>query len=193
MAADRDHAQPREPWFKRLHLAAVAILGLAVTSVALLFDLAPGLKPDPRDRVGADVSVFALEPGVTIGQWLERGFAPGRRPKLGSGDVDESAEGELLYVRTAVDGHKHDEVTLRYGVYFADSHRRVPAGAIDSPEFPPLAVSSPSERSVQTLWVPDLSGEGALFVRVELWDENGMLAVADSATIRRGRLTGPRG
>ena len=188
MGSGSDATQGRGRWWHRAQLATAAILGIVVTAVALVFDLAPGLRPDPRDRVGAEVSVFALEPGVTIGQWLDRGFRSGGRPTFGAVDVDRGAEGELLYVRTAVDGHKHDEVTLRYDVYFASTHKRVPDGAIDSPEFPPLAVSSPSERSVQTLWVPDLSAESALFIRVELWDSNGMVAVADSPTIRDGRL-----
>lgn len=193
-AADATRHEPeaepaRRQWLSRAHVAVAAILGLTVTTLALLFDLVPALKPDPRDRVGADVAVVALEPNVTIGEWIARGFTPEMQEKLRAKYPDQAADGGLLYVRTAVDGHKHDEVTLRYGVIVSTTQKSIPAGAIDAPPLDPVGISSPSERSVQTLWVPDLSDDDRdLFIRVELWDSDGMLALADSPTIRRGKL-----
>jgi hypothetical protein len=192
-AAARDEPRRAEPmrrqWLSRAHVTIAAILGLTATTLALLFDLVPALKPDPRDRVGADVAVFALEPDVTIGDWIARGFSSEIQKKLRARYLDRAAVGGLLYVRTAVDGHKHDRVTLRYSVFVIATQKRLPADAIDAPPLDPLDVTSPSERSVQTLWVPDLSDDHRdLFIRVELWDNDGMLAVADSPIIRRGKL-----
>jgi hypothetical protein len=97
--------------------------------------------------------------------------------------------GELLYVRTVVDGHKHHKVTLRYGVFNTKTQERVPPEQIDGPRIDPLKLSAPNERSVHAVWVPDLSHEpDGLFFRVELWDERGMLAVADSPPLEHGRF-----
>jgi hypothetical protein len=135
------------------------------------------------------VAVFALEPGVTLDRWIDREFPPSQRAALHKRYPDGAARGELLYVRTVVDGHKHRDVTLRYGVYDAARHTRVPARNIDGPQLGALPLSAPSERSVKVLWVPDLSFEpGRLFIRVELWDDDGMLAVGDSPPVSKGRL-----
>jgi hypothetical protein len=174
---------------KQAHVVITALLALITGAIALAFQIAPGLKPDPRDRVGADVTIFALEPGVTLGQWIQRGFPAGERAELEARYPDRAAVGELLYVNTAVDGHKHRDVTLRYAVYHGRRQTRIPDAAIDGPQLDPLSLSAPNERSVQVLWVPDLRAETTpLFVRVELWDEDGMLAVSDSPQIVRGRF-----
>jgi hypothetical protein len=171
------------------NVVATAVLALATGAVALLFQLAPWLKPDPRDRVGADVSIFALEPRVTLGDWVKRAFPLDEQAELARQNPNRSAPGEMLYVRTTVDGHKHRDVSLRYAIYHADDHARVDPESIDAPPPEPFDLSSPSERSVQALWVPDLSLEpDALFIRVELWDDEGMLAVADSPRIEKGRF-----
>jgi hypothetical protein len=170
-------------------VVVAALLGLVTGASALVFQLAPGLKPDPRDRVGADVSIFALEPGVTIGDWITRGFPASERRRLSETYPDRAAIGELLYVRTAVDGHKHREVNLRFAVFDATTQRMIPPRRIDAPPIEPLPLSAPNERSVQLVWVPDLSQEDRdLFLRVELWDEAGMLAVVDSPHIREGQF-----
>jgi hypothetical protein len=171
------------------NVVATAVLALATGAVALLFQLAPWLKPDPRDRVGADVSIFALEPRVALGDWIERAFPPDEQAELARQYPDRSAPGEMLYVRTAVDGHKHRDVSIRYAIYHAANHTRVDPQSVDAPPLRPFDLSSPSERSVQALWVPDLSYEpDALFIRVELWDDEGMLAIADSPRIEKGRF-----
>jgi hypothetical protein len=168
------------------NVVATALLALATGAVALLFQLAPWLKPDPRDRVGADVSIFALEPDVALGDWIERAVPPDEQAELARQYPNRSALGEMLYVRTAVDGHKHRDVSLRYAIYHAEDDTRA---VVDAPPGPTrMHLSSPSERSVQALWVPDLSFEPNLFIRVELWDDEGMLAVADSPRIEEGRF-----
>lgn len=187
-----DLVETPRPRHRRLvtqaNVVATAVLALATGAVALLFQLAPFLKPDPRDRVGADVSIFALEPNVELGEWIKRAFPPDEQGEAGREYPDRGAQGEMLYVRTAVDGHKHRDVRLRYAIYYAADETRVPPEDIDAPPLRPFDLSSPSERSVQALWVPDLSGEPALFIRVELWDDEGMLAVADSPRIEEGRF-----
>jgi hypothetical protein len=181
------------PTIGRANLVIAALLGLVTGTVALVFQLAPGLQPDPRDRVGADVSVFALEPNVTIGAWIKRGFPTHEQVALMKTYQDRAAVGEMLYVRTTVDGHKHREANLRFDVFNAETQQPIPRENIDAPPIEPLAISSPSERSVRLVWVPDLTqDERDLFFRVELWDDSGMLAVTDSPVVRRGRFATPK-
>jgi hypothetical protein len=173
----------------RTHVVIAAVAGLVSVGVSLLFQLAPGLKPDPRDNVGADVAIVALEPGVRVREWIERGFRGERREGMMRtfGDQLDFA-GELIYVRVAVDGHKHEDVGLRYSLYSARTHRRLP-DAINFEPYSRIPIEAPSERSIQLLFVPELKFEPDLFIRAELTDEDGVLAVADSRRIRAGKLT----
>jgi hypothetical protein len=167
-----------------------------VGAVGLFWDLAPQYRPDPLDSVGADVEVIAVEPRVTLRGWLRRAHGAdvdgaardvfGRRPSAS----ELALRGELLYVRTQVDGHKHRDISLRYEIYDRSTQRPV-----EVPLPPYLTrlqrarLAAPSQRSVQLLWMPNLQGEGDLFVRVALSSERGLLAVTDSGTLRDGLLT----
>ena len=180
-------------FFTQARTAVAAVVALVTAIVTLLFQIMPWLKPDPRDRVGAEVSVFALERNVTIGEWIGRAFPSAEQSKLRKSHPDQGAEGELLYVRAAVDGHKHRKVRLRVEVFSSRTQKLVPPSEIDAPPIGAVTMSAPDERSVQAIWVPDLSHEPAgLFFRVELWDERGILAIADSPQLLKGRLAAPR-
>ncbi len=178
----------RAPTLKQAHVVIAALLGLATGAVALLFQLVPALKPDPRDRVGADLAIVALEPGVSLGGWIKRAFPAAERAALVKEYPNTRTPGEMLYLRINVDGHKHRNVSVHYGVYDAKTERRVQLDAPPNGPRDTLSLSAPSERSVQMLWIPDLRFEPAVFIRVELWDDNGTLAVADSPRIVKGRF-----
>jgi hypothetical protein len=172
-----------------------AVVALLASAVGLFWDFLPQYRPDPLDTVGADVAVVALEPGVRLVDWLRQAYGTdfeGRARDI-FGRPPSSSElrqpGELLYVRTQVDGHKHKDVTLHYQLY---------DGATDTPVEIPLPprlanvqrvkLDAPSQRSVQLLWTPDLQDEEGAFLRVELTSEHGLLAVADSGALHKGRL-----
>jgi hypothetical protein len=174
------------------NVVAVALLTLTGAVIALLFQIWPALSPDPRDRVGADVSIFAIEPHVSISAWINRGFVPSERPKLHQRYPDDTTLGSLLYVRTTVDGHKHRHVTLSYRVYDAGSKRVLPPDLVDGPAPEALKLDSPSERSVTLFWIPSLKGRRS-FVRVQLWDDKEMLAVADTPEIVNDKFAGQAG
>lgn len=177
-------------WFTQARTTAAALIAVAAAAVSLLFQIVPALKPDPRDHVGADVSVFALERNVTIGDWINRAFPASKRAALIDRYPDRTATGELLYVRTVVDGHKHHKVTLHFSVLSTKTQELVPPAEIDAPAIDPVKLSAPNERSVHAVWVPDLSNEpDGLYFRIELWDERGILAVADSPPLNHGRFS----
>ncbi len=174
--------------FTATHLIVTGLAGLVSVMVSLLFQVAPGLRPDPGDNVGADVAVIALEPGATVGSWINRGAVGAARERLRRAfDGQLEFGGEIIFVHVAVDGHKHKDVSLRYRLYEARTHRRASRRLGFAP-FATVGIDAPRQRSVQLMFVPDLKREQDLFVRVELSDSNGLLAVADSERISRGRL-----
>jgi hypothetical protein len=180
-----------------------ATVALASALLALLFQLLPSLKPDPRENVGADVAIYRFEPHVSVAEWLRRAFSGdqyddrlkaivGAHPtKVEVGQLNTDI-GELVYVRTTVDGFKHKHVSVRVRLY--DAKRQEPLylppdlAHLLKISRKPLRIDAPSRRSVQLLWIPDLSSVGGAFVRVEMLDDNGILAVADSLPLRRGRI-----
>lgn len=181
---------------KPMFATVCALVALLAGVIGLFFDLAPEYRPDPLDTVGADLAVVAVEPGVTLGAWLEKSSgrdAPARARELVGGTPSASElinVGEMLYVRTQVDGQQAPHVTLAYTVYDRDTQR--PVGVPLPPSIERLqraALVAPSHRSVQLLWMPNMEDEDDVFVRVELKSDRGLLAVTDSAVLRGGMLT----
>jgi hypothetical protein len=196
IAAPPPRARPPRPrlrggWFTTV----CAVVGLAVGALGLFWDFVPQYRPDPLDTVGADVAVAALEPGITLLDFLRRthpdDVAGAGREVFGRAPSPSELRqpGEMLYVRTQVDGHKHRDIALRYTVY--EGRAQTPVDLPLPPELKRLQrteLIAPSQRSVQLLWVPDLSDEPDVFIRVELTSDSGLLAMADSGRLRHGLL-----
>ncbi len=177
--------------FSRTHVVIAAVAGLVSVGVSLLLQLAPDLRPDPRDSVGADVAIVGVEPGVPVRDWIQRGFRGEQRTALLKRYESQlDFPGELVYVHVAVDGHKHRDVELRYALYNARTQRRMPDRVGFAP-FARIRIEAPNQRSIQYLFVPDLSFERDLFIRAELTDSEGVLAIADSGRLRKGLLAPP--
>jgi hypothetical protein len=184
--------------------AAIALVG-GVTG--LVFDLSPGLRPDPRNTRSADVKVIAVETGVRQGDWLDRA-TPSKQEadrklralvRAKAGDPDDPADvaavrrerGTLIYVQTTVEGFKRDDVRLRWSVYDARTKRRVRDRELHDQEAVEVRLAAPTDRSVTQTWAPDPlveeDGRGPFFTRFELRDEDGIvLAVTDSEPFTPG-------
>jgi hypothetical protein len=183
----------RHGWFTTV----CALLGLLTGALGLFWDFAPQYRPDPLDTVGADVAVVAVEPGVSVRRWLRAAYgedsarAAGEIFGRGPSRAELGQVGEMIYVRTQVDGHKHKNISLAYWLYMRGTDTPV-----EVPLPPYLArvqrsrLVAPSQRSVQLLWMPDFRSpdESDVFIRMELRSDRGLLAVADSATLHRGKL-----
>lgn len=188
----RSEATRTESRFHRLGTAAwamiIAIVALLSSLIPLVFSLVPSLKPDPRDSIAASVSVFAIDPQVTIGNYLARAYgneeAGAKRLRIASAEF--SFPGDVVYVRTRVDGFKHRRVRLTAAIYLVQGQQRrtLPPTLFHPPI--PAELESPSSSSVALIWIPSLAGEPPAFVRVEMYDGGKwqMLAVADSPIIR---------
>jgi hypothetical protein len=166
----------------------VALVAMASSLVALVFTLWPGLRPDPRDRLGAEVSVFAVDPNVSYREWISA-----RSSFSGDEAVERLQEarvqtpgllrvrGEVAYVRMQVEGFKRRSVAMRVSLYDGGTNRRVEGAS--NIEVGSQQLEAPSDRAVVPVWLPCPPVPGRkYFVRVELYHagDNVLLAVADS-------------
>jgi hypothetical protein len=166
----------------------VALVAMASSLAALVFTLWPGLRPDPRDRLGAEVSVFAVDPNVTYREWItarssfsgDEAEARLREARLQTPGLLR-VRGEVAYVRMEVEGFKRRSVAMRVSLYEGWSNRRVEGAS--NIEVGSQELEAPSDRAVVPVWLPCPPEPGRkYYVRVELYHagDNVLLAVADS-------------
>jgi len=185
--------RPRGAWFATI----CALVALAAGLLGLFWDFLPQFRPDPLDVVGADVQIVAVEPRVSLGDWLRQAHPKdyqsagralfGREPS--ASELGQS--GHLIYARIQVDGHKHQNVALAYRLFRVKDEKIVSLPSLPEPAASRITrahLRAPSERSVQLLWMPSVFGEEDMFIRMELSDDRGLLAVTDSGTLHNGRL-----
>lgn len=165
----------------------IAVIALVSSGTGVLFVLLPQLKPDPRDSVLAQLRVYAIEPDVSLARYLKLadGNATQAARSLHIPRQELSFAGDMIYVRTRVDGFKHRRVRVVATLYLESTQEPAPipgplAGRI-------VALDTPSTSTVQLLWIFGVdSREPPTFVRVEMFDHARMLAVTDSPVIRKG-------
>lgn len=196
----RSEATRTESRFHRLGTAAwamiIAVVALLSSLIPLIFSLVPSLKPDPRDSIAASLSVFAIDPQVTIGNYLARAYgneaAGARRLRIAAEEF--GWVGDVVYVRTRVDGFKHRRVRLTAAIYLVKGQKQLTLPPTEFKPPIPAELESPSTSSVALVWIPSLAYEPPLFVRVEMYDFNKwqMLAVADSPIISNNLAPLPR-
>jgi hypothetical protein len=171
-------------------LTATATLVTAVLGVVFL--LIPSVRPLPRDKIEASLSVPTVESQVDLLEWARRQY-----PRDPLGELrrllghpyreTDAAAGLVVYVRLRAEGFKRRSIRLRARVYDARTQR--PPEDLDTDEIIPesgqLRIDAPSRASVQLMILDDFSRvPGRYFVRVEAYDDGGMLAYADSDAIR---------
>ncbi len=204
MAADEEEAKPppKRRWSTAAYALVTAVLALASGVVGFVFDLFPGLRPDPRTNRGAEMRVLQSEPQVAVGDWLRRTTRSEAELRertveylrLGDGEgepdpdpdsPDAQAEltvpGRLFYVHTTIEGLKRSRVRLRWSIYSHRSMQRVRRAGLRDVEALRVRLDAPTDRSVHQVWTPLVVARGRYFVRFELRDREGaLLAVADS-------------
>jgi hypothetical protein len=184
-----------------------AVVAVGVSLVSVVFTLVPSLKPDPLDRISAAISVFAVDPNVTLGEWAPLAYPKSFRTvyQRTFGTTAPSPDqlavlGDVIYVQTQVDGYKHRSVKLEWQVYdSAYDPSTMPEGGlinlfdgtIPAPKVLPLPIDAPSRSSIQLLFIPALGqigGAPKTFVRISLVDPNDgqTLAITDTPTLTNG-------
>jgi hypothetical protein len=178
---------------------ATASVALATASVALVFQLWPHLRPDPRERLAADVHVVAVDETVTFDQFLHRQnpeeaeYGEARREALerASGSRDRTISegyagileipGEIVYVEVSIEGFKRRSAVLHRSLYEMKSRRRLAIDNLGGAATARVFLEAPTDRFIVPIWVPAPPGGGTYFVRVELYTRSGvLLALSDS-------------
>jgi len=195
----RAGAARRSPWaaLRMAPAMLTALVALGSSAIALAFTLWPRLAPDPGTTYRAQVSVFAVERGVTGTQFVQRSaFSPAHRRAVraallgmlgvpGSGAGVLAAHGAMAYVASTVEGFKHGSVELRWSLYKARTLRRVSFQGFGDVIGAQLDLTAPTDRTMLTLWIPPTPGLGLYRLRVALYDKDEtLLDVADSAPFR---------
>lgn len=173
--------------------AIVAVVALGSSLASLLFDVRPDLKRDPRTRLAAEVSVFAIDPAVTYGQYLEdaafsaKDLRESKRAACGGKPtcVALAIPGQRVYVRSNIEGFKSRSVSMRLSLYDVQSKTRIEGAS--KVAIAQEKLESPSSQSVVPAWLicpPDANGR--FFVRVEVYyrASRTLLAVGDSKRFR---------
>jgi hypothetical protein len=171
-------------------LTATASAIAAVLGVVFL--LIPSWRPLSRDKIEASVAIAAIERNVTLREWSQRQFPGdprGELRRLFGRDLvkgDDTARGNIAYVRLHADGFKRRSIKLRARIY--DAHSRRPPRNTDFdvvyPSSGKLDIDAPSRASVQLIMLdPFTQVPGCYFIRVEAYDKGGILAYDDSGPI----------
>lgn len=173
------------------------IAALTTGVLGAVFLVLPGCRPLPRDKISASVKVVAYENEVPIEDWARQRFPDHPMTNLsrlipGPGPIlpgDKEAKGLVLYVELSTDGFKRRDIRLRTRVYVVRTRHRVDPREIPATQILPsageLEIDAPSRSSVQLLFLDDLTtlDGGPFFVRVEAYDDGGILAYDDSPPI----------
>lgn len=177
----------------------VVIITVATSALALCYELWPGLRPDPRVIVGAEMKAVAVEPLVSLEDWIRRTSEDEaeeqerRRKYLNDGLTDREQRrvlrerGTVVYMRVTVEGFKGRDAVLRWSMYSARSGRRVSLSTLHDVPANDVDLQAPTDRFVVQVWVPPLHKAAKLFVRVDLVRGGTILAVADSPAFVESR------
>ena len=163
-----------------------AMLAALISGTNLTFELWPGLKPDPKEKVGASLAVLRLDKNVVYGDYRER------VPRVAVRGPTADHPGNVFYIRARIEGFKRETVHLKWFLYEPNGERRAGGGGGRSEEsvFEPDApintqvaqvwVREPGQ-FLDGLWEPD---PGKYFVRFELYSGDVLLAFDDSSPFR---------
>lgn len=161
-----------------------AVLAAVISATTLVFNLWPGLKPDPKEKVGAALSTVAFDKNVTLEQYLRREGAATKADMRGELQPGEKLgdHGNVFYVQAEIEGFKRSSLHLSWFTYNADNRNRcletnlrssAPAETIFNPQ-------APINTQVAEVWVPTPDFKGHFFVRFELYTGRVLLNFTDS-------------
>jgi hypothetical protein len=160
-----------------------AVVALAAASFALVFDLWPGLRPDPEVQLNATLTPLGLETKVWKSDFLQRTGEKRQPPGT------PNRYGDLVFLQVETKGLKGYESQLRWYLYRAPQMTRLPA-----PQQPEdnvhLVSGTTSDRYVIPVWVQAPTEKGRYLVRFELTARGVLLAIADSPTFQYCRAKG---
>jgi hypothetical protein len=164
-----------------------ALLAAAISGTSLTFALVPGLKPDPKEKVGADLAVLALDKNVDYSEYNQR---PGRHIDVETKPRPDHP-GNVFYLRAQIEGFKRESVHLKWFTYNPNGERR-PGSRKEATEQSIYEPDAPINTQVAQIWVREpggfdqygewnSAGDDGYFVRFELYSGDVLLAFKDSS------------
>ena len=176
---------------ERLGLAALltlagALLAALISGTSLTFELFPSLKPDPKEKSGANLAVLDIDKNVDYATYKGR---PGRHIEV---DALPDHPGNVFYLRAQIEGFKRESVRLKWFIYEPNRERR-PWSRREASEQSIFQPDAPINTQVVQIWVREPghfdpypewnSADGDnYFVRFELYSGDVLLAFKDSPT-----------
>jgi hypothetical protein len=153
-------------------------VAVAASAVALAFSAWPALRPDPREALAARLDVEIIEPAVTFGEYLRR---TGHSVAAASA-ADLRARGYIVYLRVRIVGRKHGDLKLDQVLYRASTGRRISdQGPTQDAYFRP---DTPNDEWIYQVFVLNPPYDFPVFVRLELFDGDSLMAFADTRVVR---------
>lgn len=188
--ADATEARrPRRRRFSTALTVTALTAGVALLSggIGLVFDLWPGLRPDPHTERSSSERIVAVDRYVSRLDYLRRRYpdprafqrAKAHELSLAAGQsAGLKIKGELVYIQVAIHGFKGGHVTLQRSVYDEVSRQRVVPARTESL----WTGAAPSDQWIAEMWLgPVVGPRRKFFVRAEIRDDQGvLLAIADS-------------
>ena len=173
---------------ERLGLAAAltlvgALVAAVISATSLTFELFPSLKPDPKEKVAADLGVLQLDKNVDYAAYERR---LGRHIDA---NVQPAHPGNVFYLRAQIEGFKRDSVRLKWFLYEDNGQRRL-GSRREASEQSIFEPDAPINTQVVQIWVREPgrfdsfeewdADDGRYFVRFELYSGDVLLAFKDS-------------
>ena len=155
-------------------------LGAAVSTIATIVGLvlvfAPGLKPDqPAPEKGAEFSDLTVDTNVTRADYLRRidGSLSGYT------DQQLRRRGVIVAFHVTITGHKGDDLPLRWGVYSADDGAQVYREKATT-----LTPEAGVDEASSQVWTPLPLSAGPYYVLLQLFEEDGLVAINQARSDR---------
>ena len=157
---------------------ATALLALATGGIGLVFTFWPGLRPDPRVTQSATLRVAAVDPGITLREYLDRLKLPTSKLQRNRGCVP----GNLYYVEEHLEGFKNRTTALLYYLYDRGTQERVKGAlrSVSGVQAATIKSTRPTDQSISLVWAQWPERSGTFFVRFELYRNGTFLNLVDA-------------
>jgi len=158
---------------------ATAAVALAVSIPTGLYTVKPAWSPEKKEKVGAKLKLLTFDPNVSLREYLTRA------PHTVSEGANLDKNGNVFYLRAAVEGFKREELRVRWFTYEKTNKLRIAKLSKRAPLEDYFRPQASVNTQIAQIWVPTSETSGSYFVRFELYTKDHvLLAYVDSTAFR---------
>jgi hypothetical protein len=177
-----------------LTVAAIAgVVSLTSQSLALVYVIRPGLKPDPGQEQVGDIKIVAIERGVSLGQYAQRvnnsevpkniGIASGLPISAEQERIRQCLPGNVYFIQQNLKGFKDRSTSIVLYTYRVRTRLRL-RGALAAVSGGSPAInlrhSRTTDQSLVPIWAQWPYRTGHFFIRFELFHKTSFLSLKDT-------------